>query len=645
MAAPNPHFGAQNTMGTKVEIRCQCDNLPDKDMRSKSDAFVVLFIKEGNGQWQVFGKTETVMDELNPRFATPFNIDYIFEKKIELKFVAFDQDAPVRNLHNDLRNHDFLGEAVTQLAKLVHSPGQTQTLALRDRNGRKVKAGKRLSMITFHVEEINPCADLVDFQLQGVKFPKKDWLGAGDPFFEIFRLREDGSWVKVHRSEVIKNTKNPQWRPVKLPMQALNNGDPQRPIKIMVWDWEKNDEPDLYGSVETSIQDMASGNTGKLMLTKPGKNKTYGEIRVRKCEIEKRHTFMEYLRGGMDMQLLAAIDFTGSNGHWLDTMSLHHRRGPNRMSPYLDAIYNVGNILQPYDTDGNIPVWGFGAVINGRVDHCFPLNFNAHNPEVPGVQGIADAYHHALDANVLQFSGPTLFQTILQNAMQIASQPGDPNRVNYYILLILTDGVINDMRQSIDAIVQASNLPLSIVIVGIGDADFSDMDELDGDDGRLRNSRGEQAQADIVQFVPMNKFRGMPPGALAEETLREIPDQFLGFMARHGIEPMPPTQAQDIQSVEQILLSQQTVVSQDGMFAPDPNQTAQQQFQQINQQAFTQQTMFDPMTANMPPPGPPPPASQPPLPPGWSALQDPASGREYYVNHNTQTTQWERPTA
>ena len=54
----------------------------------------------------------------------------------------------------------------------------------------------------------------------------------------------------------------------------------------------------------------------------------------------------------------------------------------------------------------------------------------------------------------------------------------------------------------------------------------------------------------------MNNFRGMPPGALAEETLKEIPDQFLGFMQRHGIEPMPPTQAPDIQSVEQMLLSQ-----------------------------------------------------------------------------------------
>ena len=38
----------------------------------------------------------------------------------------------------------------------------------------------------------------------------------------------------------------------------------------------------------------------------------------------------------------------------------------------------------------------------------------------------------------------------------------------YHILLILTDGIINDMRQSIDALVGASKLPLSVIIVGIG---------------------------------------------------------------------------------------------------------------------------------------------------------------------------------
>lgn len=42
--------------------------------------------------------------------------------------------------------------------------------------------------------------------------------------------------------------------------------------------------------------------------------------------------------------------------------------------------------------------------------------------------------------------------------------------------MIITDGIINDMQKTIDEVVRGSNLPLSIVIVGVGDADFESMD-------------------------------------------------------------------------------------------------------------------------------------------------------------------------
>jgi len=47
--------------------------------------------------------------------------------------------------------------------------------------------------------------------------------------------------------------------------------------------------------------------------------------------------------------------------------------------------------------------------------------------------------------------------------------------------------------------VRGSSNPLAIIIVGVGDADFSDMDRLDGDDEALfSNSFRRYAEADIV---------------------------------------------------------------------------------------------------------------------------------------------------
>ena len=55
------------------------------------------------------------------------------------------------------------------------------------------------------------------------------------------------------------------------------------------------------------------------------------------------------------------------------------------------------------------------------------------------------------------------------------------------------------MQHTINMIVQASQLPLSIVIVGIGKgSDFEGMKELDGDNTLLKDSSGNYALRDIV---------------------------------------------------------------------------------------------------------------------------------------------------
>lgn len=92
------------------------------------------------------------------------------------------------------------------------------------------------------------------------------------------------------------------------------------------------------------------------------------------------------------------------------------------------------------------------------------------------------------------------------------------------------------MTQTIDAIVEASVLPLSIIIVGIGNSEFQNMDILDADEVPLV-SRGKQMARDIVQFVPFNRFRNASTERLAEEVLQELPAQFLSYMKAKQIAP------------------------------------------------------------------------------------------------------------
>ena len=45
-------------------------------------------------------------------------------------------------------------------------------------------------------------------------------------------------------------------------------------------------------------------------------------------------------------------------------------------------------------------------------------------------------------------------------------------------------------------------LPMSIIIVGIGSADFDTMEMLDGDGKLLKDDQGNTCVRDCVQFVP-----------------------------------------------------------------------------------------------------------------------------------------------
>ena len=76
---------------------------------------------------------------------------------------------------------------------------------------------------------------------------------------------------------------------------------------------------------------------------------------------------------------------------------------------------------------------------HGRVSHA------GASDEAQGVTGILDAYSAAL--REVQLAGPTLFSEILQTAMARANRPVNQMDQKYDVLLILTDGIINDMRE------------------------------------------------------------------------------------------------------------------------------------------------------------------------------------------------------
>ncbi|KAI9185787.1 hypothetical protein LWI28_010642 [Acer negundo] len=167
---------------------------------------------------------------------------------------------------------------------------------------------------------------------------------------------------------------------------------------------------------------------------------------------------------------------------------------------------------------------GFELNFMAAVD--FTVDFLIY--QVEGVDGIMAAYASALHNAIL--AGPTLFGPVINMAAQIAGQPLSHDRSKYFVLLIITDGVLMDLQETKDALVRAFDLPLSILIVGVGGADFTQMEILDADNGlRLVSFTDRVATRDIVLLVPMREVHSGRISAV-QALLEELPGQFLSYV-------------------------------------------------------------------------------------------------------------------
>lgn len=94
--------------------------------------------------------------------------------------------------------------------------------------------------------------------------------------------------------------------------------------------------------------------------------------------------FIDYLKSGLQLNLVVAIDFTGSNGVPSSPNSLHYVA--KQPTQYQIVLKSIWDIIENYDNDKQIPTFGFGAKprfpnINSKETvHCFPINDNPQNP-------------------------------------------------------------------------------------------------------------------------------------------------------------------------------------------------------------------------------------------------------------------------
>nr|XP_043631337.1 E3 ubiquitin-protein ligase RGLG2-like isoform X2 [Erigeron canadensis] len=258
-------------------------------------------------------------------------------------------------------------------------------------------------------------------------------------------------------------------------------------------------------------------------------------------------------RAGLESSnLILGIDFTKSN-EWTGSRSfqrksLHHIG--DGMNPYQQAISIIGKTLAAFDEDNLIPCYGFGDASTHDQD---VFSFYPEERCCNGFEEVLSRYRELLPH--LKLAGPTSFAPVIEKAMTIVEDSGG----QYHVLVIIADGQVTrsvdtergrlspQEQRTVDAIVEASKLPLSIVLVGVGDGPWDTMKEFD--------DNIPSRSFDNFQFVNFTEImtKNVPP--IRKETefalaaLMEIPTQYkatieLSILGRKGISPkrvaLPP---------------------------------------------------------------------------------------------------------
>lgn len=448
---------------------------------------------------------------------TDLNLDdFVYANQIITEyFFEFDQIIKIETLYNNLKvQEDFVSTA-----KINGSLNHTEEVPLR-LSGSGQSPDFKLVIISDPIaEELSRLAVSFDIRLE---------TNSNDEFFAVFENTFKNKTQKIYKTEEVRGPFP------KIIARDIAFGDLSFDKSI---DQEFNIEfysnrNNVYNKIGIITSNLSNLDNMTIDIKDQKTNAVVSKASITTSRrIVKR--FVDYIYNDkLQISMLCAIDFTGSNGNPMQPSSLHYLNAsePNQ---YQQALQASASIVSYYDSDKKFPVFGFGAQykgdVTGSVSHCFNLNFSSNNPEVDGVQGIMETYKNSLPMLIL--SGPTYFTPSIMKTIDYVKSKGIEN--SYYILLIITDGQITDMPETRRAIVEASVLPISIIIVGVGNANFSSMKELDGDENPLVDAYGRKIR-DIVQFVKYENRYAMNLALFSQDLLYEVPNQVEGYFRSIG---------------------------------------------------------------------------------------------------------------
>ena len=263
----------------------------------------------GSNRWTELKRTECVMNNLSPEFSTKVPITYHFEEQQHLKFCLYDIDS---NSHR-LDEHDFLGEFETTLGQMVSSVVLQKPLVC--------PGFSNCGEIILTTEELSSSKEELRVQFNGRNLENRHWFGSISPFLEFYKTNEGGKFQLVHRTDKVRKTTNPVWPAFTVQLRSFCNCDYDRNIMVICKDYANNGNHKTIGQFYTTVRKLTEGpgsqNNYQVINEDKQRRKgssyhNSGEIFLNQVEVRQVFSFLDYLKGGTEINAFIAIDFTGN---------------------------------------------------------------------------------------------------------------------------------------------------------------------------------------------------------------------------------------------------------------------------------------------------------------------------------------------
>ena len=402
-------------------------------------------------------------------------------------------------------------------------------------------------------EPIPDCQDEIKLQFSGqflmkYCFDPKSYIS----LWRSMEVKQLDEFQKVYQTSSLVSGHSPVWEPISIRVAHLCNNDYNRPIQLFVHKKHPMEDEGYVGPATFTLNELLNtpGKSFEIFKKERGyimspsvqkrekKNqlKSHMKITFGGQDVIKNPSFTDYIKGGCEIATVAAIDFTKSNIEYTSNKSLHYIQA-KQPSNYEKVLYIASWILLKYDTERKMPLFGFGARINGtnETSHCFPVSLQNDDIKATGIENACSLYKQVLPN--ITFSGPKLLAPVLKMAIDTIKREVEEDTVwKFYIIVIMTNGGVADLQQVTDCIVQASHeLLLTIIFVGVGEGPW-DVQKLDAQNEPLVDSKGRKMSRNIVQFVPNLTWKE-DQDLLERRMLSAIPKQLVHYFKSRNIWP------------------------------------------------------------------------------------------------------------